>query len=337
MVGRGDPAGHQFATFSIRGTAPAKVGDGARSTCSSATAPAKSITYRVGLDIIATRPADRGARSLGKAGLMVAAVAAVLGLGGALPRALPLAAPAARDGLAAERVLASRTVLLFRQFVDDDLGCASISSATARRAPRWSSTRPSRSSTTSRPQAEAGAHRAGPRDPHPRRSRLRARPIRPRARAAGRDPPTRGARVPLRRAGGRRRGRGRARPHPRSAHSRPPARALLVHRGRRSRSPATRSSSAMQPAPTSPSRRARAPRTSSIRSAGSSASATACRCTRRCRRLAVRRGHDRPTSSTIAQERETDDALRFHDVQEFVLVSASVSTPGRRRPSGSSA
>lgn len=33
------------------------------------------------------------------------------------------------------------------------------------------------------------------------------------------------------------------------------------------------------------------------------------------------------TSSTIAKERETNDALRFRDVQEFVLVSASVSTP----------
>jgi glyoxylase-like metal-dependent hydrolase (beta-lactamase superfamily II)/rhodanese-related sulfurtransferase len=33
------------------------------------------------------------------------------------------------------------------------------------------------------------------------------------------------------------------------------------------------------------------------------------------------------TSSTIAQERETNEALQFRDVQEFVLVSASVSTP----------
>jgi hydroxyacylglutathione hydrolase len=33
------------------------------------------------------------------------------------------------------------------------------------------------------------------------------------------------------------------------------------------------------------------------------------------------------TSSTIAKERATNDALQFHDVQEFVLVSASVSTP----------
>ena len=33
------------------------------------------------------------------------------------------------------------------------------------------------------------------------------------------------------------------------------------------------------------------------------------------------------TSSTIAKERATNEALQFHDVQEFVLVSASVSTP----------
>jgi hydroxyacylglutathione hydrolase len=33
------------------------------------------------------------------------------------------------------------------------------------------------------------------------------------------------------------------------------------------------------------------------------------------------------TSSTIAKERATNDALQFRDVQEFVLVSASVSTP----------
>jgi len=32
-------------------------------------------------------------------------------------------------------------------------------------------------------------------------------------------------------------------------------------------------------------------------------------------------------SSTIGRERETNDALDFHDAQEFVLVSASVSTP----------
>jgi glyoxylase-like metal-dependent hydrolase (beta-lactamase superfamily II)/rhodanese-related sulfurtransferase len=33
------------------------------------------------------------------------------------------------------------------------------------------------------------------------------------------------------------------------------------------------------------------------------------------------------TSSTIGKERATNEALQYHDVQEFVLVSASVSTP----------
>jgi uncharacterized protein YcnI len=71
---------HQFATFSIRGTAPSKaetvlfnvlVGD----------RTGKSITYRVGLDVTATSDQDKGARTLGKAALGVAIVAAVLALG----------------------------------------------------------------------------------------------------------------------------------------------------------------------------------------------------------------------------------------------------------------
>jgi uncharacterized protein YcnI len=70
---------HQFATFSIRGTAPAKVemvlfnvlvGD--RS--------GKSITYRIGLDVTADSNQDTGARTLGKAALGVAILAAVLAL-----------------------------------------------------------------------------------------------------------------------------------------------------------------------------------------------------------------------------------------------------------------
>jgi uncharacterized protein YcnI len=69
-----------FARFSIRGTAPAKaetvlfnvlVGD----------RTGKSITYRVGLDVTAASNHDRGARTLGKAALGVAILAAVLGLG----------------------------------------------------------------------------------------------------------------------------------------------------------------------------------------------------------------------------------------------------------------
>jgi hypothetical protein len=70
----------QYATFSIRGTAPEKVetvlfnvliGDRA----------GKSITYRVGLDVIPGGTHDTGARSLGKAAVIVGLVAAVLALG----------------------------------------------------------------------------------------------------------------------------------------------------------------------------------------------------------------------------------------------------------------
>jgi uncharacterized protein YcnI len=73
-------AKNQYATFSIRGTAPAKaetvlfnvlVGDRV----------GKSITYRVGLDVTAAANEDEGARTLGKAALGVAIVAAVLALG----------------------------------------------------------------------------------------------------------------------------------------------------------------------------------------------------------------------------------------------------------------
>jgi uncharacterized protein YcnI len=69
-----------FARFAIRGTAPplaetvlfnVLVGD----------RTGKSITYRVGLDVTATSNQDKGARTLGKAALGVAIVAAVLALG----------------------------------------------------------------------------------------------------------------------------------------------------------------------------------------------------------------------------------------------------------------
>jgi uncharacterized protein YcnI len=69
-----------FARFTIRGTAPAKaetvlfnvlVGD----------RTGKSITYRVGLDVTADSAQDTGARTLGKAALGVAIVAALLALG----------------------------------------------------------------------------------------------------------------------------------------------------------------------------------------------------------------------------------------------------------------
>lgn len=69
-----------FARFAIRGTAPPKaetvlfnvlVGD----------RTGKSITSRVGLDVTATSAQDKGARTLGKAALGVASLAAVLALG----------------------------------------------------------------------------------------------------------------------------------------------------------------------------------------------------------------------------------------------------------------
>jgi uncharacterized protein YcnI len=70
----------QFARFAIRGTAPNKpetvlfnvlVGD----------RTGKSITYRVGVNVVAHDPEDQGARSLGKAALIAAFVAAAFALG----------------------------------------------------------------------------------------------------------------------------------------------------------------------------------------------------------------------------------------------------------------
>jgi uncharacterized protein YcnI len=69
----------QYATFAIRGTAPKKaetvlfnvlVGD----------RTGKSITYRIGLDVAAGGERDSGARSLGKAALIVAVAGAALAL-----------------------------------------------------------------------------------------------------------------------------------------------------------------------------------------------------------------------------------------------------------------
>ena len=71
---------NQYATFSIRGTAPAKaetvlfnvlVGD----------RTGKTITYRVPLEVVAHGPQDAGARSLGKAALIAAIIAGALALG----------------------------------------------------------------------------------------------------------------------------------------------------------------------------------------------------------------------------------------------------------------
>jgi uncharacterized protein YcnI len=69
-----------FARFSIRGTAPAQV-ETVLFNVLVGNRTGKSITYRVGLDVTATANQDNGARTLGKAALGVAIVAAVLALG----------------------------------------------------------------------------------------------------------------------------------------------------------------------------------------------------------------------------------------------------------------
>jgi uncharacterized protein YcnI len=69
-----------FARFAIRGTAPAKV-ETVLFNVLVGDRTGKSITYRVGLDVTATSNQDQGARTLGKAALGVAILAAVLALG----------------------------------------------------------------------------------------------------------------------------------------------------------------------------------------------------------------------------------------------------------------
>jgi len=71
----------QYATFGIRGTAPKTTGTvtfnvlvGDRT--------GKSITYRVGLDVVKSTTRDNGARSLGKAAIAVALLAGALALVG---------------------------------------------------------------------------------------------------------------------------------------------------------------------------------------------------------------------------------------------------------------
>jgi uncharacterized protein YcnI len=75
----GNIAKGQYGTFSIRGTAPAKV-ETVLFNVLVGDRTGKSITYRVGLDVSAKGTEDTGARSLGKAALVVAVVAAVLAL-----------------------------------------------------------------------------------------------------------------------------------------------------------------------------------------------------------------------------------------------------------------
>jgi uncharacterized protein YcnI len=69
----------QYATFGIRGTAPTTPGTVTfRVLVGDRTG--KSITYQVGLDVVKSTTRDNGARSLGKAAIAVALVAAALGL-----------------------------------------------------------------------------------------------------------------------------------------------------------------------------------------------------------------------------------------------------------------
>jgi uncharacterized protein YcnI len=70
-----------FARFSIRGTAPARV-ETVLFNVLVGDRTGKSITYRVGLDVAASTEEDSGARTLAKAALGVAILAAVLALGG---------------------------------------------------------------------------------------------------------------------------------------------------------------------------------------------------------------------------------------------------------------
>jgi uncharacterized protein YcnI len=69
----------QYATFSIRGTAPDKV-ETVLFNVLVGDRTGKSITYRVGLDVAEHGSEDTGARSLGKAALLVAIAAAALAL-----------------------------------------------------------------------------------------------------------------------------------------------------------------------------------------------------------------------------------------------------------------
>jgi hypothetical protein len=69
----------QYARFGIRGTAPAQAGTVLFNVLV-ADRTGTSITYRVGIQVVAHGPQDNGARSLGKAALIVALVGAGLAL-----------------------------------------------------------------------------------------------------------------------------------------------------------------------------------------------------------------------------------------------------------------
>jgi uncharacterized protein YcnI len=70
---------HQFARFTIRGNAPAQPGTALFDVLVGDRA-GKSTTYRVGIAVVAHAPRDNGARTLGKAALIVALIGAGLAL-----------------------------------------------------------------------------------------------------------------------------------------------------------------------------------------------------------------------------------------------------------------
>jgi uncharacterized protein YcnI len=69
----------EYARFAIRGTAPRKV-ETVLFNVLVGDRKGKSITYRVGLDVTAHGPQDSGARSLGKAALLIAILGGALAL-----------------------------------------------------------------------------------------------------------------------------------------------------------------------------------------------------------------------------------------------------------------
>ena len=84
----------QYARFGIRGTAPLQAGTVLFNVLV-ADRTGSSLTYRVGIRVVAHDPRDNGARSLGKAALIVAVIGAGAGSGGDVRRAVRLAATAA--------------------------------------------------------------------------------------------------------------------------------------------------------------------------------------------------------------------------------------------------
>jgi len=70
----------QYATFSIRGTAPAKA-ETVLFNVLVGNRTGKTTTYRVPLEVLAHGPRDSGARSLGRAALIVAILAGAVALG----------------------------------------------------------------------------------------------------------------------------------------------------------------------------------------------------------------------------------------------------------------